>query len=72
MATRGPPKRKKKTNPESNVSDGSENLGNIIAQLKSVDDEPCGPPLSLPANVTPEQLQLLVNQLLNNVRDLTI
>jgi len=71
MATRGPPKRKKKTT-DSNVSDGSENLGNIIAQLKSIDDEPCGPPLSLPANVTPEQLQLLVNQLLNNVRDLTI
>ncbi|CAG8636567.1 795_t:CDS:10, partial [Paraglomus occultum] len=70
MATRGPPKRKKKADTDDNASDLSENFGNIIAQLKSIDDEPCGPPLSLPANVTPEQLQLLVNQLLNNEESL--
>ncbi|CAJ0876441.1 661_t:CDS:2, partial [Entrophospora sp. SA101] len=38
----------------------------LLAQLKSVDGEITGPPLSLPVDITPEQLELLVNQLLNN------
>lgn len=39
----------------------------IVAQLKSPDGDSTGPPLSLPGDATPEQLQLLLNQLLNQV-----
>ncbi|RHZ47531.1 hypothetical protein Glove_578g34 [Diversispora epigaea] len=71
MATKGPPiikGRKIKTNDNSNKQEvvEEENLGSIIAQLITTEGEVTGPPLSLPANVTPEQLELLINQLLNN------
>lgn len=39
----------------------------VIAQFKSPEGETCGPPLNLPANVNPEQLALLLNNLLQNV-----
>lgn len=42
-------------------------FGNLIAQFKSTDGETTGPPLNLPADTTPEQLQLLINELLGNV-----
>ncbi len=73
MATKGPPRKKVKrinttTEEETNndVIKQEENLGTVIAQLKSIDGEITGSPLSLPANVTPEQLELLINRLLNN------
>lgn len=40
---------------------------NVIAQFKSVDGESTGPPLNLPVNVTPDQLEMLLNQLMNTV-----
>lgn len=72
MATKGPPRKKiKKHNTllteENNKEQQEEILGTVIAQLKSIEGEIIGAPLSLPANVTPEQLELLVNQLLSNV-----
>ncbi|KAG9299423.1 hypothetical protein G9A89_009375 [Geosiphon pyriformis] len=68
MATKGPPVRKSKKRrlETSKVDKEEESQGNVIAQLKSVEGESSGPPLSLPANVTPQQLQLLINQLLDN------
>lgn len=39
----------------------------VIAQFKSVDGESTGPPLNLPVNVTPDQLEMLLNQLMNTV-----
>ncbi|KAI8972071.1 WD40-repeat-containing domain protein [Pilobolus umbonatus] len=41
----------------------------IIAQFKNAEGETTGPPLNLPANATPEQLELLINQLLNQAED---
>ncbi|CAO3632863.1 unnamed protein product [Cunninghamella blakesleeana] len=35
----------------------------VVAQFKTEDGESTGPPLNLPADVTPEQLELLLNQL---------
>lgn len=72
MATKGPPRKKVKQhntllNEENNKQQQEEILGTVIAQLKSTDGEIIGAPLSLPANVTSEQLELLVNQLLSNV-----
>ncbi|CAG8576755.1 20351_t:CDS:10 [Cetraspora pellucida] len=63
MSTKGPPKLKPKS---SNLDQTGEDAGTVIAQLTSFDGETTGPQLSLPANVTPEQLGLLINQLLNN------
>jgi hypothetical protein len=40
---------------------------NVIAQFKSIDGETTGPPLNLPVNVTPDQLEMLLNQLMNTV-----
>ena len=40
----------------------------VVAQFKSADGESTGPPLNLPADVTPEQLELLLNQLLEQVK----
>ncbi|KAJ3117775.1 hypothetical protein HK098_006122, partial [Nowakowskiella sp. JEL0407] len=70
------------SHPYSNVSDLSSSKGlnekeagqslpqahltHIIAQFQSVDGELSGPPLNLPVNATPEQLQILLNTLLNN------
>jgi ribosome assembly protein 4 len=74
MATKGPPRKRVKKNNiiteedinNDNIKQEEENLGTVIAQLKSTDGEITGAPLSLPANVTPEQLELLINQLLSN------
>ncbi|CDH50367.1 notchless protein homolog [Lichtheimia corymbifera JMRC:FSU:9682] len=41
----------------------------IVAQFKSADGESTGPPLNLPGDATPEQLELLLNQLLNQSED---
>ncbi|KAG2223667.1 hypothetical protein INT45_007245 [Circinella minor] len=41
----------------------------VVAQFKSADGESTGPPLNLPADVTPEQLELLLNQLLEQSDD---
>src|ERR1044071_6466846 len=77
MATKGPPRKKVKrintiTEEESNdVLKQEEDLGTIIAQFKSIDGETTSSPLSLPANVTPEQLELLINRLLNNVNQIS-
>ncbi|TPX71755.1 hypothetical protein SpCBS45565_g00812 [Spizellomyces sp. 'palustris'] len=38
----------------------------VVAQFKSPEGEVCGPPLNLPADVNPEQLALLLNNLLQN------
>jgi ribosome assembly protein 4 len=38
----------------------------VLAQFKSPDGEFSGPPLNIPVDVTPEKLQLLLNQLLQN------
>ena len=38
----------------------------IVAQFKSPEGALSGPPVTLPADVTPEQLQLLLNNLLQN------
>ncbi|KAK9702736.1 ribosome assembly [Basidiobolus ranarum] len=43
-----------------------EPVGHVIAQFNSAEGESTGPPLNLPADVTPEQLSVLLNQLLNN------
>jgi ribosome assembly protein 4 len=40
----------------------------VVAQFKSPEGDISGPSLNLPADVNPEQLQLLLNNLLNNVR----
>jgi ribosome assembly protein 4 len=40
----------------------------IVAKFKSPEGDLSGPTLNLPAGTTPEQLQLLLNQLLENVR----
>src|SRR3954468_855949 len=81
MATKGPPRKRIKKNIiiiEENINDNDninqeeENLETVIAQLKSTDGEITGAPLSLPANVTPEQLELLINQLLSNVSQINI
>ncbi|CAM0142958.1 ribosome assembly [Umbelopsis sp. WA50703] len=42
---------------------------NVIAQFKSIDGETTGPPLNLPVNVTPDQLEMLLNQLMNTSED---
>lgn len=39
----------------------------IVAQFQTEDGESTGPPLNLPADVNPEQLELLLNQLLQQV-----
>ena len=39
----------------------------IVAQIKSPEGEILGPPLNLPSDVTPQQLQMLVDSLLKNV-----
>jgi ribosome assembly protein 4 len=39
----------------------------VIAQFKTAEGESTGPPLNLPGDATPEQLELLLNQLLNQV-----
>jgi ribosome assembly protein 4 len=39
----------------------------VVAQFKSPEGNISGPSVNLPADVTPEQLQLLLNNLLNNV-----
>ncbi|KAI8061010.1 WD40-repeat-containing domain protein [Gongronella butleri] len=41
----------------------------IVAQFKTEEGESTGPPLHLPADVNPEQLQLLLNQLLEQSDD---
>ncbi|KAL2915398.1 ribosome assembly [Polyrhizophydium stewartii] len=38
----------------------------VVAQFQSADGEPAGPPLNLPIDVNPEQLELLLNNLLQN------
>ena len=38
----------------------------VVAQLKSPEGVPQGPPLNLPVDSTPEQLMLLLNNLLQN------
>eukprot|EP00842_Homolaphlyctis_polyrhiza_P003102 jgi/Hompol1/3793/HPOL_003392-RA len=38
----------------------------VVAQFQNPDGEPSGPPLNLPVDVTPEQLELLLNNLLAN------
>ena len=38
----------------------------LLAQFKSAEGESSGPPLNLPADITPDQLQLLLNTLLKN------
>lgn len=42
-------------------------VGTIVAQFQTVEGEPTGPQLDLPVDLTPEQLQLLINELLKNV-----
>ncbi|EGG24451.1 WD40 repeat-containing protein [Cavenderia fasciculata] len=45
----------------------------VIIQFKNKDDqesEPTGPPISVPQNITTEQLQLLINNLLKNDEEL--
>lgn len=39
----------------------------VVAQFKSPEGDVSGPALNLPANATPEQLELLLNNLLSNV-----
>ncbi|KAI8927399.1 hypothetical protein BC831DRAFT_510942 [Entophlyctis helioformis] len=38
----------------------------VVAQFQSTDGQTAGPPLNLPIDVTPEQLELLLNNLLQN------
>ncbi|KAI9146507.1 WD40-repeat-containing domain protein [Paraphysoderma sedebokerense] len=52
--------------PNLNNTESSETAKSIIAQFKSADGESTGPPLNLPINVTPEQLEHLLNKLLDN------
>lgn len=44
----------------------------IIANFKSADGISAGPSLNLPVNVTPEQLEMILNQILSNVFSLII
>ena len=65
MATRDPIRKKIKKDLDqqgNEENDQGNNEALIIAQLKSVDGEITGPPLSLPVNITPEQLELLTDQ----------
>jgi hypothetical protein len=39
----------------------------VVAQIKSPEGDILGPPLNLPADATPQQLQLLVDSLLQSV-----
>ncbi len=41
--------------------------GTLVAQFKSVDGVTEGPQLDIPVDTTPQQLQLLINELLQNV-----
>ena len=64
MATRGPIKKKIKKdldqqgNEENEENDKGNNEALIIAQLKSVDGEITGPPLSLPVNNYPRTTRI--------------
>lgn len=40
----------------------------ILAVFQSVDGQTAGPSLQLPTSITPEQMELVLNQLLQNVR----
>lgn len=42
----------------------------VIAQFQDNEGKSVGPPLSLPAETTQEQLDQLINQILNNVPNL--
>ena len=54
-----------------NVADNAENIDDsprtILAVLKSPDGQDVGPSLQLPVDVSPEQLEMVLNQLLENV-----
>lgn len=64
MATTQSLRRKKVVPPDPVMPEGTK----LVAQFKTVDGETTGPPLNLPGDVTPDQLELLLNQLLNQVR----
>ena len=49
------------------TDDESTNKSHIIAQFFTTDDQPTGTKLDLPLNITSDQLQLLINQILKNV-----
>lgn len=40
----------------------------VVAQFKSPEGDTVGPPLNIPADIDVEQLQILLNSLLQNVR----
>lgn len=42
---------------------------NVLAHFKDENGELCGPPLDLPLDITSEQLQVLLNQLLSQDED---
>ncbi|KAI8922298.1 WD40-repeat-containing domain protein [Powellomyces hirtus] len=58
------PNRYKKNDPAPPVKPPSGTT--VVAQFKSPEGDVCGPPLNLPADATPEQLALLLNNLLQN------
>ena len=43
-------------------------VAQVVATFQSPDGQEVGPSLTIPANITPAQLELLLNQLLQNVR----
>lgn len=43
-------------------------VNNVMCQLVDPEGAALGPPMYLPQNVGPQQLQQMVNKLLNNVR----
>lgn len=71
MATLLPPKSKRQKLIEKNavVEEVPNDVGNVVAQFKSVDGAQSGPSLTVPANVTTEQLTLLVNEILKTEED---
>lgn len=49
-------------------ADMQREVNNVMCQLADPEGTPLGPPMYLPQNAGPQQLQQIVNKLLNNVR----
>ena len=51
------------------LDEADDTAHSLVAQFLTVDGEERGPQVYLPADTTPDQLQVLLNSLLENVRD---
>lgn len=49
------------------MEEDQSDVNNVMCQLADPEGTPLGAPMYLPQNAGPQQLQLIVNKLLNNV-----